>query len=229
MLTTGSLAVLICEKEGFDELLEAENVPDRYDVALMSTKGISARAARTLAEDLGAPCFTLHDFDKNGFVMAAGFPFATDLGLRMEDIEKWGLDSEPQTHSNEEKTYDNLIQNGATPDEAAFISEGQRVELNMFTSADFITFVEEKLEEHGVKKVVPDAETLEIAWRRAHQVVRINRVIERTWNGEGDVTGLDDEIPRAPDDLTEQIRKGFAESPELAWDDVVAALVEEGE
>jgi hypothetical protein len=32
-------AVLICEKEGFDELLRAEGIPDRYDVALMSTKG----------------------------------------------------------------------------------------------------------------------------------------------------------------------------------------------
>jgi hypothetical protein len=32
-------AVLICEKEGLDELLRAEGIPDRYDVALMSTKG----------------------------------------------------------------------------------------------------------------------------------------------------------------------------------------------
>ena len=48
-------AVLICEKEGFDELLQAEGVPDRYDLALMSTKGISARAARSLARSLGVP------------------------------------------------------------------------------------------------------------------------------------------------------------------------------
>ena len=43
-------AVLICEKEGFDELLQAEDIPDRYDLALMSTKGISAIAARDLAQ-----------------------------------------------------------------------------------------------------------------------------------------------------------------------------------
>ena len=42
--------MLICEKEGFDELLEAEQIPDRFDLALMSTKGISANAARDLAE-----------------------------------------------------------------------------------------------------------------------------------------------------------------------------------
>jgi len=48
-------AVLICEKEGFDELLQAEHIPERYDVALMSTKGISAHAARDLARGLGGP------------------------------------------------------------------------------------------------------------------------------------------------------------------------------
>ena len=42
-------AVLICEKEGFDDLLMAERLNERYHLALMSTKGISALAARHLA------------------------------------------------------------------------------------------------------------------------------------------------------------------------------------
>lgn len=79
-------AVLICDKEGFDDLLEAERVPERYDLALLSTEGIPARAARDLVAQLDVPAFTLHDLDKNGLVMAAGFPFATDLGIRMEDV-----------------------------------------------------------------------------------------------------------------------------------------------
>jgi hypothetical protein len=36
-------AILICEKEGFDDLLEARRVPERYDIALMSTKGSRRR------------------------------------------------------------------------------------------------------------------------------------------------------------------------------------------
>src|SRR5262249_41364574 len=72
---------LIWEKEGFDALLEAEDLPARFALALMSTKGISALAARDLARSLDVPCFTLHDMDKNGFVMAGGFQsFATDIG-----------------------------------------------------------------------------------------------------------------------------------------------------
>jgi hypothetical protein len=101
-------AVLICEKEGFDELLEAEHVPERFDIALMSTKGVSVFAARDLAQGLGVRCYTLHDLDKNGFVMAAGFPDAIDLGIRLTDVKKWkDLVSEPQTHSDPEQTYRN--------------------------------------------------------------------------------------------------------------------------
>ena len=90
----------------------------------MSTKGISALAARDLAESLNVPCFTLHDLDKNGFLMAGGFPFATDIGIRMPDVEAWDLTPEGQYHRNQERAYENLLRNGATPEEAEFISQG---------------------------------------------------------------------------------------------------------
>jgi hypothetical protein len=221
-------AVLICEKEGFDELLEAEHIPERFDLALMSTKGISARAARKLASGLGVPCFTLHDLDKNGFVMAAGFPFAIDIGIRMKDVDEWGLAPEDQHHQNPEKTRSNLLRNGATADEAEFVSQGQRVELNMFTGDDFIKFVESKLKEHGVEKVVPDDETLAIAWKRAHVVRRVNDFIdwaeEQGEHGqEAKVSDFDDPdsgggIPPVPDNLADQIREKFEKNATQAWD-----------
>ncbi len=55
-------AVLICKKEGFDELLQHEQIDKRYDLALMPTKGISAFAARDLARELkyrASRCTTL--------------------------------------------------------------------------------------------------------------------------------------------------------------------------
>ena len=205
-------AVLICEKEGFDELLQAEDIPERYDLALMSTKGISALAARDLAESLNVPCFTLHDLDKNGFVMAAGFPFATDIGIRMPDVEAWDLTPEGQYHRNQEKTYDNLLRNGATPEEAEFISQGQRVELNMLTGRQFVELVENKLEEHGVTKVVPNSDTLEDAWKRAHLVRRVNVIISNIYDGEGD-------LPPMPEDLAHQIRSELEDDPSRSWDE----------
>jgi hypothetical protein len=215
-------AILICEKEGFDDLLEAERVPDRYDLALMSTKGISARAARDLAEGLCVPCFTLHDFDKNGFVMAAGFPFAVDLGIRLDDIDDWGLQPEPQQHKNEDKTWRNLVDNGATRDEADFIADGNRVELNMFTSADLIKFITGKLDDNGVKKVIPDDETLAAAWRRARHARRVNGAIDSLRAGKPITLSAD--VPTAPEDLVDLIVAEFEVDDTQAWDDVVWEL-----
>jgi hypothetical protein len=232
-------AVLICEKEGFDELLEAEKVPARFDLALMSTKGISAIAARDLARSLGVPCFTLHDLDKNGFVMAGGFPFATRLGLRMEDVEKWALAPEDQIHRNPEKARRNLLKNGAMDEEAKFISQGSRVELNMFTGEQFIEFVEGRLKEHGVEKVIPDEKTLRVAWRRAHLVRRVNHLIDRVDVEEdeaGEIDELEDEteplevdledaVPPMPDDLADRIREEFKRNRAQSWDAVLSHIV----
>lgn len=214
-------AVLICEKEGFDELLIAEQVPERYDLALMSTKGISAIAARDLVRGLCVPAFTLHDMDKNGFVMAAGFPFATDIGIRMRDVEEWNLQPEGQWHPNPAKARQNLRRNGASREEAEFIADGQRVELNMLSGPEFIEFVEGKLREHGVEKVIPDDGTLEAAWKRAHAAIRVNRLIYSTWddNGARESPRASDDTPAPmPDDIRDRIRDELEDDPTQSWD-----------
>ncbi len=211
-------AVLICEKEGFDELLHAENIDDKYDLALMSTKGISARAARDLIRRLAIPAFTLHDFDKNGFVMAAGFPDATDIGLGLSDIEELGLQGEPQRHPNPEAAHANLLKNGATGAEADFIANGTRAELNELTGDAFISFVEGKLMEHGVEKVVPSAEILGNAWRRVRAAERINQVIVRVNRQVG---------AAPPGDLEKRVRAALEDDPTLSWSEAVAELTRE--
>jgi hypothetical protein len=217
-------AVLICEKEGFDELLEAERIPEGYDLALCSTKGISAIAARDLARGLHIPCFTLHDLDKNGFVMRAGFPFATDLGIRLDDVAEWGLAPEEQAHKNPEKTAENLRANGATEEEIDLIAfHGQRVELNMLTGRQFIAFVEQKLQQHGVRKIVPDRDTLEAAWGRAIRVSRINVLIR----GDKPTTDLKAPLPPAPNDLADLIREAFENDDSQSWDEALWDIAED--
>ena len=230
-------AILICEKEGFDELFEAEQIPARYDLALMSTKGISAFAARDLAEGLDIPCFDLHDFDKNGFVQAAPFgSVAEDIGIRMDDIDDWDLEPERQTYKGKKpdpwQTRYNLLSNGATGDEADFIAfgrdgkEGERVELNMFTARDMVNFVEGKLEEHGVKKVIPDNATLAQAWTRAHNVRRVNGAIESLHGGPRiTLKGFYADVPPMPDQFRARIKDELAKDRTQTWDDVIWELV----
>ena len=60
-------AVLFIEKEGFDEMLKAARIAERYDIAVMSTKGMSVKAARLLVDRLHVALLVLHDFDQAGF------------------------------------------------------------------------------------------------------------------------------------------------------------------
>ena len=64
-------AILFLEKEGFSPLLEEVRLAERYDLAIMSTKGMSVTASRELVQELCAthdiPLLVLHDF-------AAAFP-----------------------------------------------------------------------------------------------------------------------------------------------------------
>ena len=89
-------------------VLAAGRLAERFDIALMSTKGMSVIAARQLVERLsggdGVPLFVLHDFDKAGLSIASTlvrdtrrYQFAeaikiVDLGLRLPDIEALGLE-----------------------------------------------------------------------------------------------------------------------------------------
>src|SRR5207245_11304797 len=82
-----------------------------------------------------------------------------------------------------------LSEYGATEDEANFLAgerathqkegkeivvwEGERIELNAMTSDQFVDWLQRKLEENGVTKVVPDEATLAPAWQRADRISRI--------------------------------------------------------
>ena len=70
-------AVLYIEKEGFMALLDEVKLAQRFDLAIMSSKGMSVTAARELADEVchrwHVPLFVLHDFDKAGFSIRAGF------------------------------------------------------------------------------------------------------------------------------------------------------------
>ena len=79
-------AVLFIEKEGFNELFKAAKLAERYDVAIMSSKGQSVVAARKLADHLchkdGVPLLVLHDFDK------AGLEISLNL-TKVSDAARW--------------------------------------------------------------------------------------------------------------------------------------------
>lgn len=228
--------VLFIEKEGFLEILAQARIAERFDLAIMSSKGISSTAARTLMEKLpGIRFFVLHDFDKSGFSIVGTLtrdtiryqfenpPEVIDLGLRLEDVRRLKLASEPVQIKPE--AADNLRANGAIEDEIQFLlgdgeGSGQRVELNAMTSPQLITWLEGKLKKHHVKKFMPDNATLQIAFKRAALAHGINRKIDEIFS---ELREQADEAD-VPGDLQKQVLAYLKKNPGEPWDVAVAAI-----
>jgi hypothetical protein len=231
-------AVLFVEKEGFQPLFQHVRLAERFDMAIMSTKGMSVVAARQLVAALseqGVPILVIRDFDKAGFsiVHTLGHdtrrhfftvpPTVIDLGLRLVDVEALGLESEPVEYRGTADPRWNLRECGATEGECTFLVTeegreqwaGQRVELNAMTSEQLIAWIEEKLEAHGVTKVVPDEATLADAYRRAAWLVPIQRELEAA--ARPDVA-----VPR---DLAQRVTKLLTKNPHRSWDEAIWRLV----
>jgi hypothetical protein len=169
-------AALFIEKEGFRPILDAALMEERFDIAVMSTKGMSTSAARQLIDGLaadGVRLFVLHDFDIAGFSIRKTLTESgrrhrfknalefVDLGLRLADVERLGLESEPVALGKDrEALTERLRVNRATEAEIEFLMSGRRVELNAMTSDVFVRFVEDGLRAHGVQKAIPEGSLL---------------------------------------------------------------------
>ena len=237
-------AILYIEKEGWNELCAQVKLGERFDIAIKSCKGQSVIAARKLVDRFcgpgGIPLLVLHDFDKFGFSIfqclssvshaaqssgMAAYEFenkinAADLGLRLEDVTKWKLAPESCDFTGGFDKADTNI----TAAEKAYLRAGQRVELNAFTSEQFVEFVEGKLRAAGiVEKLIPDDETLEAAYRRALLIAKTNALIER------EREQLEDEAndTELPSGLREKLHDALSRDPEQPWDEALYEIAKE--
>jgi hypothetical protein len=236
-------AVIFIEKEGFAPILKAAQIAERFDVAIMSTKGMSVTAARELADqmcsDHDIPLLLLHDFDKAGFSIAGTLQRDTrryafqnaidvrDLGLGLADVEEMELEAEHQHHpkATRRALENNLRINGASAAEIDFmfrdfdrLQSTRRVELNAMTSPQFIEFIEHKLQENGVTKIIPDEDLLADVYLRMELGRQLESAIARL-----DRIKLKDCNP--PEDLDQCVRDMLKENPTLRWDAAIERIV----
>jgi hypothetical protein len=229
-------AVLFIEKEGFMPLFEAVQLKERYDLAIMSTKGMSTTASRKLVDQLCSaydiPLLVVHDFDKSGFSIAGTLRrdnrrhtfeneiTVIDVGLRMADID--GLEHETSgiNPKHQKAVVANLAENGATADEIDFLLH-HRVELNAFTSDGLVSWLERKLDEHGIEKVIPDEETLAAAYQRARETIDVQLLINKA------IRQRRTRPPQIiiPADLRARVEKALSKDRGRPWDEIVAEMV----
>jgi hypothetical protein len=245
-------AILFIEKEGFDPLMKMAEIANRFDIAIMSTKGMSVTAARALVDEMCSdhdiPLLLLHDFDKAGFSIAGTLQRDTrryefqnsidvvELGLSLADVNAMGLESEHQYHKkgNRAAMENNLRENGASADEIAFMfqdfnstSSTRRVELNAMTSPQFIAFLERKLKENGVTKIVPDVKTLNEAYEAFERGRQLDEATEEILaEFEDDEDDEKKEKIKPPKNLEKRVRAMLKKKPAMRWDAAVLEIVD---
>ncbi|MDZ7759939.1 MAG: DUF2399 domain-containing protein [Desulfovermiculus sp.] len=230
--------VLFVEKEGFNELLAQAKFAERYDMAIMSTKGMSVTASRMLVERLsakGATIYVLRDFDKAGFSIVHTLksdsfryqfkaePDVIDLGLRLEDVQEMELETEKAFYESNVSPKDNLFKNGATIEEAEFLVSGgypgnwsgERVEINAMTSEQIVEFLDRKLTEAGAEKIVPSNEDMQDWYVRAYKQILLERKVQDHLE---EVADMDVDIP---EELKSRVQDILQAQDSLPWDNAV--------
>jgi hypothetical protein len=230
--------IFYVEKEGFEPLLKAARMAERFDVAIMTTKGMSVTAARLLLDRLTQTGYVrrilaLHDFDVSGFSIFGTlgtsnrrYKFESvvpliDLGLRLDNVQAMNLESEPVVvRGNWARRAATLRKHGATYDEIAFLRD-RRVELNAMTSRQIVDFIEAKFAEHGVTKLIPDAETI----TRHALRVRENQLMEEAIAKAAEQIAEQIAETTLPADLPQLIKDKLNERPSLSWDQALASTI----
>jgi hypothetical protein len=221
--------VLLVEKEGFRDLIEHAGIANRYDVALAWTKGMSTTAARELVDGLsglGVTTHVLHDCDTYGLSICHTLchdspryrfknkPLVEDVGLRLADLRALGLEGEEVEYRKRKKDpRELLVKRGVPKAERDYLVRsgppyrGRRAELNELTNEQLIAFIERKLIEAGVRKVVPEVGRLRDEFARAWRAGRVRRAVEeaerKAWE---EVAKL---APPVPANLQRAVRKNI--------------------
>jgi hypothetical protein len=232
--------VLFVEKEGFAPLLEAARIAERFDIGIMSTKGMSVTAARRLLDELSAnphlkKVLVLHNFDVYGFSIFATLFSDTrrytfnntvpviDLGFRLKDIEKFEQEFELEPEPYEPKDWDarveTLERHGASEEEIEFL-ETHRVELNALTAPQFLAFLEDKLKKYA-QKVVPEEAVIEAHARRVWEQVQAEQRCKEIL----DQIHAEAATAQLPADMVERVKELLETESALSWDQAVARFL----
>ncbi|WP_233184896.1 ATP-binding protein [Paenibacillus sonchi] len=164
--------IIFIEKEGYFASLKDVKFPERYDCALITSKGFANRAVKDVFDLLGETdeeitFFCVHDADAAGTMIYETLQHSTisrpgrkfkviNLGLDPEEAVDMGLQVESFKRTNRHRPTASYI-NWEWKD---WLQE-KRVELNAMTTPQFIQWLESKMEEYGHKKVIPNDAVLQ--------------------------------------------------------------------
>lgn len=192
----------------------------------------------SLSRRAGAPAETLATSNKRyRFENELDF---VDMGVRLADAEALGLESEPfklDGKADLAKLGQRLRSYGATRQEIAhLVDRRHRIEIDAMTPAQLIDFIERKLSDHGVRKVVPDQQSLAAVYRDAVFKGRLERELAPLRSemlGRLEAFAADQRINAdldiAAPALAADVTAYLSQHSEKTWIDAVAAIARQHE
>jgi hypothetical protein len=235
--------VLYVEKEGFFEALKADRWPERHDCALMTSKGQPTRAARDIIDLIGesdepVQVFCLHDADAAGTLIYQSLQEETRARPRRNiKVENLGLDPAEAASLAEEGVVE--VENVSydkrqgvadyVDDKWAHWLQSHRVELNAFTTPQFIEWLDEKMADFD-GKVIPPAEVLEKRLKsdvreRVRESIMERVLAEARVDDQVDqeMARLGPRLAKATAKLPDRVAEDLQDDPFQRWADAVAA------
>ena len=238
--------ILYLEKEGFFEALKAARWPERHDCALVTSKGFTTRAVRDLLDLLGdgdepIRVFCVHDADAFGTMIFQTLQEETKaraarrvevINLGLDPWEALAMDLEPERVKEGDRAKAVAGYVTARRDGLRWKAwlQTTRVELNEMTTPQLIAWLDGKMAEHGVGKVIPPTDVIadEADQRLTAHVRRIvtDRVLREA--------GIDEQVASLvatiemppPNDMADEVTAWVETNEDDAWSDGVAHIVE---
>jgi hypothetical protein len=209
--------VLYIEKEGLFEVLKQAHFPERYDCALLSSKGFASRAVRDLIDLLGehhedVNVYCLHDADGPGTKIYEALQEGTlarearkikihnlglepweglEMGLQVEEFGERKAKVVTATYVNREYMHKGVLPEDFKHPESKWSEwlQTKRIELNSMTSPEFLEWIEKKFNDMGVEKVMPPVEVLHETYRTTAEA-EIRRALSHKILKEAGIDGL---------------------------------------
>lgn len=248
-------AIIFSEKEGMLPILIKAGIPERYDVALMTTKGNTVTAARELVDELTVtlealtirlPIIVLHDFDVTGLTILSTFRKDTDryayktqlqvvdAGLRLGQAQQMRLQDEmvvfPKAKNGKPKTprRETLQQNTATDDEIEFLlGDGRQGHRIELNAMTSDQFV--GLVEDSLQTAGITSKVVpadEQLARSYRQMVSVHRVNQILQDAASKVRDAGSDVA-VPKGLTEQVKGLLEKNPRWSWDKALSWIAKE--
>lgn len=192
--------ILYCEKEGFFPILRDAKFPERFDCALLSSKGYASRAVKDLFDLLGETdeeilFFCIHDSDSAGTMIYETLQEETlsragrkvkviNLGLDPWEAINMGLEIETfETKSKRPvaRYVKDYNYNNDDYEEIDYVEwlQTNRIELNAMTTPQFLKWIERKMSVYDNGKVIPDSKTIIEKLHEDTKSIMYNKVMQQ--------------------------------------------------